>query len=155
MIEDWIDTLAAVWQIDDGRNKTVRSLRLYEKVELPESLALTDLPLAIPREVNLDDAPYAVAGATATYRGATEFHLAPNTAKSHIPYVLAFMGKIIVAAAASLKLNSLVKEFRLDNSGGPAIQFTSLQYADEAEHWGLVVRWVVEEDILSQITVSA
>lgn len=154
MIEDWIDRLAEVWQIDTGQNKTVKSLKLYEKAEMPEKISPVDFPLAMPREVQLNDIDYAVAGAVAMWEGMTEFHLAPNCARSHLPYVLAFEKKILVAAAAHLKLFSLVKEFKLSGARGPAIQFTSLQYGDEAEHWGLLVRWVVYEDVLSQIAVS-
>ena len=152
MIERWIDALARVWEFDTGRNSRVKSLRVFERADIPEQIHPADFPIAIsiPQEV---DAEYSQGGPQfGVWKGVTEFHISQNTAKADIPYVLTYYGKIWKAAAANFRLGNRVAYFVLP-SGGQSIQGPlALKYGDEAEHWGLIVNWVVKEHVEGQLT---
>jgi len=44
-VENWIDEIAKLFEISDGRKGTVKSYRAYEKADFPE--AITVYPCAI------------------------------------------------------------------------------------------------------------
>lgn len=148
-IENWIDSIAAVWDsVDNGKGGKVRSYRVFEKDEFPE--ALTDFPCAItyPQGVKATYGSVSVD----LWRGATEFHLFPNEKKNNFPALLRYYRRIIVAAAANLTLGGKVAHFLLlpdeQNIRGPVV----LQYGTEMLHHGLMVYWEVKE--LTTVTVT-
>lgn len=151
MIEHWIDTLSAVWEVDTGRGGRVRSYRMVAVSEIPETLDPTAFPVALPASVKLTDVEYSMGGpAYCIWKGMTEFHISPNCSKGELPYVFSYYAKIWRAAALNFKLGGLVEYFVLDK--GDTMQLAALQYGDEAEHWGLLVNWTVKEHVESQLT---
>jgi hypothetical protein len=157
MIESWIDALAKVWGgIDDGRGNLVWSPRIFEKDEFPDALPEIVRPVALSFVTNTA-VQYSAGGPCINlYAGFTEFHFPGGLSQKQRAYVMKFIGKIEIAAAANAQLGGLVAHFLLTSEGQPSIQGpVSLQYGEEAEHWGLVVNWEVKERVDSLITVSS
>lgn len=149
-VTDWIDQVAKIFEIADGRGGTVTSYRPYEKGEFPE--AISDFPCAIHYTLGVRN-QYSLGGPCLDYyQGVSEFHLTPSTAKSLIPYCMTFISKIRDAAAANITLGGRVAHFLLEmeevSQQGPV----SLQYGGEEPHWGIVVRWEVKEDVTGDFT---
>lgn len=146
MIQDWIDAISDVWMtIDTPGFGQVRAPYLVKKAEFPSAInSKDDFPIAltIPGRAGLQ---YSVgAPIEGFYSGVTEFHLTPDLNKAHVPSLLPWYGKIWIAAAANMRLGGLVHSFMLaedDSIIGPI----ALQYGNEAEHWGLLVNWIVKE----------
>jgi hypothetical protein len=157
MIENWIDALTKVWEFDTGRNRLVKSIRLFEKAEFPETIDPTGFPLAITIPPALNDAEYSAGGPKfGIYKGVTEFHISPNCAKGELPYVSTYIGKIWKAVALNASLGGLVEYFMLDADSAPVISAPlALKYGDEAEHWGVLVNWIVKEHVTSQVVFSS
>lgn len=152
-LESWIDKIAELMAVSDGRNGTVLSYRCYDKAQMPE--ALSQFPCAITYVTGARLATGMSTGGPLKmlYRGVTEFHLTANTDKSQLPYCMLFFGRIRNAVASHLQLSGLVDDFRLqsDNSiVGPA----TLQYGAEDPHFGLVVNWEVKADETSDTGYS-
>lgn len=143
-VEVWIDTLAKVWEISDGKGGTVKSYRVFERDELPE-----DVPLDKATALSyIDDADvdYSKGGpCTVLWKGTTEFNLAPDLSKKHIPRILRYFKRIVVAAAANMKLSGKVSYFKLVPQN--SISLEALAYGQQAQHLGLVVRWTVKQVI--------
>lgn len=158
MIETWIDTLAKVWEVDDGKGNLVFAPRIFGKDEFPEALPKIDKPIALTFITDTATS-YSVGGPCINItHGFTEFHFQGGLNRSQIPYVLKFINRIEAAAAGAARLGGLVEHFLLTpiNAGQPSIQGpVTLQYGDEAEHWGLIVNWEVKENVTGQFTVSA
>ncbi len=156
MIETWIDALTKVWELDVGRGNLVWSPRIFEKDEFPDVLAEIDRPIALTF-VRSTAMIYSAGGPCINlYTGFTEFHFQGGLSASARIYVYKFIGKIEIAAAAKAKLGGLVEHFLITGEGLPSVQGpVSLQYGEEAEHWGLVVNWEVKERVDSQVVVAA
>lgn len=149
-IESWIDTLARIWEIEDGRGGLVKSYQVATIDEFPESLST--FPCAITYPVGLHPEYSAGMGAIDIWRGKTEFHLFPDTKKSNLGLILPYFERIKIAAAGHFSLGGLVSHFIIAQ-GGDGIQGPlTLQYGEEAMHHGLVVNWEVKER--GSITVS-
>jgi hypothetical protein len=142
-VENWIDALARIWEIEDGKGSLVRSYAIFDRAEFPE--AITQYPCAITYPLGVNTSYGAGYGAIDIWRGQTEFHLFPDTKKSNLARVMPFFGRIRNAAAMNFTLGGLVSHFVLQLQGdsiqGPLV----LQYGDEAEHHGLIVNWEVKE----------
>lgn len=156
MIENWIDELAKIWEISDGKFGTVRSYRLIEKAEFPSSIdpkELDQAPIALTIPGTM--APeYSLGGPKfAMWSGVTEFHVSSDLDYGRLPTLLPWYGMILKAAASHAKLNNTVELFLIDTQGivGPV----GLKYGNEAQHWGFNVYWRVKEKLESQLTVSA
>lgn len=154
MIENWIDELAKVWEINDGRI-SVRSYKLMEKAEFPSSIDPTGLdtsPIALTIPGSL--APEYSEGDVqlAFWIGVTEFHVAPSIDKGLLPAMIPWYGRILRAAAAHTKLNNTVNLFLINNDDNGIVGPVQLQYGAEAVHWGFLVHWRVKESITGQIT---
>lgn len=149
-IENWIDALARVWEISDGKGGTVKSYQIATKSEFPESLST--FPCALSYPTGLHPEYSAGMGSTDIWRGKTEFHLFPDTKKSNLGKVLSYFERIKAAAASNFSLGGLVSHFIIQQAGDGIQGPLTLQYGDEAEHHGLVVYWEVKER--SSITVS-
>lgn len=143
-VEVWIDTLAKVWEISDGKSGTVKSYRVFERDEFPEDVPL-DKATALSFIDNAD-IQYSQGGpCTVIWHGSTEFNLAPNLSRKHIPRILRYFKRIVVAAAANMKLSGKVSYFALEPQN--SISLEPLQYGQQARHLGLVVRWTVKQVI--------
>lgn len=139
MIENWIDALCRVWEVPNGMNGTVKSYRLFEQAELPESLSEYPCAITYPLQARM------VYGETAytIWTGVTEFHLEPTVSKQNIPEILRYFSRIHAAAAANVTLGGLVSYFTLDQEQsiqGPL----AMDYGDQAPGMGLMVKWIVK-----------
>lgn len=154
MIESWIDDLAAVWAFQVNTMQRVRSFKLIGHAEFPASIdPAQDFPLAltIPSGVMPE---YSVGGPRfGIWNGITEFHVAPSVDKSLMPSLIKWYGLIWAAAAGNMKLNNKVELFMIPSQEDAISGPLALQYGNEAEHWGFIVRWSVKEHVT--LTVSA
>ena len=141
MIENWIDALAKVWEISDGKGGLVKSYRLFELAELPESLSVYPCAITYPIQVDthIGSASYDI------WTGITEFHINPTVAKTGIADVLRYFSRIKTAAAANVTLGGLVSYFTLQETEsiqGPL----AMDYGEQAPGMGLIVRWIIKEN---------
>ena len=145
MVDDWVDELTRAWEISDGRGGQVRSYRIFEKDEFPEEIPL-DIPTALTF-VDDVDAEYSQGGpCILMWHGTTVFHLTPDLNRQRTPYLMLFFNRILVAAAANMKLTGKVDYFALEPNTSIAVVIT--QYGNEARHLGLEVRWLVKESVV-------
>lgn len=154
-VSDWIDTLAKKWETLRYEGKNIRSFKLYERGEIPESLSPENMPCAINiMEGSLGD--YSAGGSWEYVFGRTEFHLVPTAAKEHYPRLLDFYKLIRNEAVTGISLSSKVSDFELvPGEGGHMIRGpVELQYGDEPWHWGFVVTWRVKEDVSTEVSVT-
>ena len=120
-VTDWIDKIAALWSsIDDGQ-RSLRSYRVFERAEWPESI--TNYPCALTYTVDVSSEYSAGGMCEDHWRGVTEFHLVPSIARHHYPYIMAYFARIRDAAASSITLSGSVASFALRTkaTGGPSI----------------------------------
>ena len=145
MVENWIDTLTRVWEIPDGQGNQVRSFRIYERAEFPEEIQL-DVPTALTFIGDID-ADYSQGGpAIIMWHGSTSFHLTPDLNRARLPGVILYFDRILIAAAANMKLSGRVNYFALEPTG--SISLVAMQYGNEAKHLGLEVKWMVKENVV-------
>ena len=157
MIESWIDNLCEVWEISTGLGM-VRSPKLIKRAEFPSSIDPADLavnPVALTISASLQP-KYSMGNKHLTWYGVTEFHVSPDLDRGRLPELLPWYGRILRAAAAHVTLGGTVVNFvivdRSDGIQGPL----ALQYGNEAEHWGFMVNWMVDENPTSaELPVSA
>ena len=144
-VEAWIDKIAALMGVSDGRGSQVRSYRAYDKAEFPE--AITVWPCAITYVVGYRP-EYASGGVVkGHYRGRTEFHLFPNVAKSNIPALMLYFRRIRNAMSGAYQLGALVNDFRLaDGEPWPIKGPVTLQYGSEDPHYGITVEWQIKAE---------
>ena len=159
MIEDWIDAVCDVWKFDVPGFRTVKSPYLVKEKKFPAAInAGQDFPIAL---TYLDSIQPKISKGSKhiTWYGKTEFHVAPDLGKAHLPALLLFPGRIMRAAALHTVLSGVttadvggfVIMDRQDGLKGPV----SLQWGEEPEHWGFVVSWMVEESLNgTQLPVS-
>jgi hypothetical protein len=152
-VTDWIDRIAIIFEIADGKGGTLTSYRPYDKGEFPE--AINDFPCAIHYITDVRN-QYSLGGPCIDYyNGVSEFHLVASTAKSLLPYCMTFLTRIRDAAAANMNLGGRCDHFllRMDEPSqqGPV----ALQYGDENPHWGIVVRWEVKENVTGDFVPGA
>ena len=158
MITAWIDAVQDMWAgITAPGFDAVNAPYLIKRAEFPASidpsqLALNPLALTIPGNVQFE---YSAGGQlTGFYQGVTEFHVAPSLDRALIPSLLVWPGLIVTAAAANIKLGGLVHSFMLDGSDDQILVPVALQYGNESEHWGFIVRWTCKEVLNGQFTVG-
>jgi hypothetical protein len=146
-VETWYDKLAAVWDIDDGKSGTLLSYRLDS---FPD--ALNHMPCAIS-VVQETSSIYSAGGVCVDiHRGRTEVHLTSDVNKAKLPYVMGFIKKLRDAAAANMKLDDTVSYFVLTERR--SVRLAVMRYGDEMPHYGLVVEWIVKENVSGQFEVS-
>ena len=155
MIEDFIDTLVDVWKIDVPGFRTCRSPYLIKEKKFPAAISpVDDFPIALTIPGSLRP-KYSKGDKHMTWYGITEFHISPDLSKAHLPSLILFPGRILRAAALKVQLGGLVGNFTImdqpDGIAGPV----SLKWGDEAEQWGFIVKWMVEESLNgTQLPVS-
>ena len=151
-VENWIDDLAKVWEFKDPAGKTVKSYRLFNKTEFPESISVFPCALSYPTGVTNE---YSVSSIPQDkWEGKTEFHLSRNVSKDQFPYIIKFFAKIRNAAAGKITLGGKVVEFRLAQESKSIEGPVALQYGEEAPHLGLVVYWQVTEFVDGDFTIG-
>lgn len=142
--ENWIDKITALWgTVEDGRGGYVRSYRVFERNEFPESIS--EYPCVITWITKPTVIQYSAGGpAVVVYTGISEFHLFPNTNKTNYPALIKYIDRIIRAAASSITLGGAVSHFLLAPTD-PLVPGV-LAYGSEEPHHGIVVNWVVKEN---------
>ena len=151
-VEAWIDAVAKLWEVSDGKGGTLRSYRVYEKAEFPESIS-PPCVISYTTEAFMD---YSLGGpCIEVWNGVSEFHLTTGVGKQNFPFIMLFFARIRNAAAGSMKLGGPVDHFLL-RTDVPSIQGpVRLQYGEEAEHLGLIVNWTVKENTTGDFTPAA
>lgn len=157
-VENWIDDITRLWEFAaPGENgRLVKAFRVFEKDEFPEALTADLYPCALTYTVDVAS-DYGAGGPNIDfYHGRTEFHVVPSAAKSYYPRLMRYLALVRNAAAGSVKLAGKVDSFLLRADEGPSIEGpVLLQYGSEEPHLGLVVHWVVKEDVSGDFAVSA
>jgi hypothetical protein len=152
-VESWIDEIAKLWEISDGKGGTVKSFRVYDKNEFPSKIAT--FPSAITYTLDVENSCSQGGPCIDYWTGVTEFHLFPNTDPGNIPAIMLFFARIRNAAAANITLSSKVAWFLLAANPGPSIKGPlGLAFGGEESHYGLLVYWRVKENVSGQFTVA-
>lgn len=141
-VENWIDEIAALWEISDGKGGTVKSYRAYDKNEFPEAITVYPCAITYTSGVKMD---YPMDIETDTWNGVSEFHLVAGIGKHHYPYIMRYFNRIKTAAKGNKNLSGKVALFILDHENISIQGPVTLQYGSEDPHLGLIVRWVVTE----------
>lgn len=148
-IEYWGPSLAEIWRTikDNGRTSVVS----YDFDKLPGSISKAPSVLNFlsePADIDYSQGDLN----TAVWKGESHFHLSLDVSEKSLNYINQFYRKITTAAAASYSLGGKVQGFQLVSNGSirPAI----LTYGGGPDHLGLVVSWVVYEDITGKLTVG-
>lgn len=158
-VESWIDTICDVWgTIPNGKGGFVRSFYVYKRDEFPAAITAEMMPCVITYTTSVESDVNA-AQTLEHWTGTTEFHLFPNDDKRHYPALMLYFKRIRQAAAANITLGGLVAYFVLRSNktrttgtsiDGPVV----MQYGGENPHLGLVVHWLVKEDVTTETPVS-
>jgi hypothetical protein len=154
--EVWIDAVNAVFGVDAGGGKTVRTPKCSGKAEYPEALPdLSQGPVALSFPLKILHLEYGAVGSSiptiATFAGKTELHLTSSLSLANFGYVQTFWGRVIAAAKAHVDLFGDGKvHFELD-ADNPIEIPPGLQYNQEAPHLGMLVYWTVIQDLSGQI----
>jgi hypothetical protein len=153
-VENWLDTLNAVWAFEYGRGQVVRTPKCTVKDEFPE--AIPDLadkgPIALSWPLSVIPHYGASSSSIPTvliWSGETELHLTPDVKKTNLAFVLPFFGRIVNAAKTNLTLGGLVEYFILDEEDN--LTLSVMRYGDEAPHHGILIRWTVKQNLSGQI----
>jgi hypothetical protein len=142
-VDTWIDTMCGIWEIDDGKGGTVKSYRVYDKNEFPETIKHFPSAITYTTGANME---INSAGGISLWTGVTEFHLVENVDKSNIPYCMLFFARIRTAMASNFALGGLVSHLMFSESQIPNIQGpVELTYGAESPHLGIIVHWEVKE----------
>lgn len=156
-IENWIDALAAIWEVTAHANKgLVYSYRVYQRDEFPEAIDPQKFPVALSYPTGVSN-EYSAGGPKIDYwTGITEFHLFPDVKKSNLPDILPYFKRIRDAAGTHMRLSGDVDLFLLDAGGGAvSIQGPmALQYGTEEPHHGLIVHWKVKDVVSAEFTAG-
>lgn len=157
-VETWLDVLCKVWgTVSDGENGTVRSFLVFERNELPASfITAVEGPCAASYIESLST-EYSTGGPTLFFwNGLTEFHLTPDVKPANAPTVMLYFSRIFAAAAQNLKLSATVEHFVIRNVEN-AMQMVTYNHpvTGQPDHQGILVRWLVKQNVSGQYTVSA
>ena len=141
---DWLNAIADLFALSDGRGGSVRSYSA-DRDDFPETLPVAESACALTYITGCEPT-YSIGGPRPTiYTGRTEFHLAPNTSKMHLPRINAYYARIRNAMAGSMTLSGKVADFRKREGTAQLIRGpVELKYGDETGHLGLVVDWEVK-----------
>jgi hypothetical protein len=158
MIEHWIDALQDVWGTIQGRGFTtmnaprpIKDGRYPASID-PNLLERSPIAFTFPEQVQFK---YSAGGPNeAFYQGSTEFHVAANLDLSTVPQLLHWPGLIVAKIAANMKLGGLVQHIVLQDRSDQIQGPLSLQFGNEAAHWGFIAYWEVKEIVNSSVTVA-
>lgn len=149
-IESWLDALNAIWGFDTGRGTHVQTPKCVTKNEFPESLPkLADAPVALSWPLNVSveyGDPNSSMPTILIWNGETELHLTPDVKKTNLAFILPFFGRILNAAKTNYSLGGKVVYFHLAEDNSMEL-VSELRYGSEAPHHGIIIRWVVKQDL--------
>ena len=150
-IEDWIDDVVQVaGSVKSHEKGIVRAYQVVSKAEFPESITVRPCVLVYPTSVVFQ---LSAGMSKEIWRGVCEFYLFPNKNKSNIPTIVKYYRRIRDAFAGAVTLGGKVDHFCFA-PGENSLEFSVLQYGDEAEGHGITVRWEVKADVSSEVTVG-
>lgn len=153
----WLDRITQLWEkiTVPGVNKSVKSYRVTEKREFPETIE--EFPAALSYITGAANIEYSLGGGISLmWEGVTEFHIVKGVDKKQIPFCMRFPKRIVAQAASSLTLGGQVDNFELVERNGYFIQGPlPISYGDEMANYGFFVNWRVAETLTGEITVSA
>jgi hypothetical protein len=149
-LENWIDDVVDVFAgITAHTGKPLRAYYVFKRREFPDAIA--DFPCALTFVQSA--APTISAGlCLEMWQGITEIHLFPDISRVHFPECMLYYARIRNAFAAHMQLGGKVDICSLrwdvlDPIRGPV----RLQYGSEDPHLGMVVQWVVKENVSSEV----
>lgn len=150
--ENWIEELAKIWQIADGKGGTLRS---FGMTNMPDAVTATMAPCVYSYPLGCKP-QYSEGGPTILWwTGRSEFHLTEDVKVGNVPYVVSFFRRILIAAMGNMRLNGTVTLFLIPEDDN-AMQFITYKRNDGADdHQGIVVNWQVEQTVSGYYTVSA
>jgi hypothetical protein len=156
-VELWMDELNAIWAVDAGNGRIVRTPRCLTADEFPA--AITDLaengPIALSWPNFIQEAEYGDHDSSVptqlTWVGETWLHLTPDLDKSRLSYILPFFGRVLKAAKDHIHLDSAGKVNFILSDERPIALASDMQYGNEAPHYGLIITWKVQQELSGQI----
>ncbi len=153
-VEKWIDSVAAVFgEIITGQGGKLTSYKVFGKTEFPNSLK--HFPCAITYLDGVSCSSPSDSGPWINlWAGTTEIHLCADTSKSHFPEAIAYYTKIQKVVAAHRQLGGKVAYFELVDQSTSIEGPLELTYGTDAPHLGLLVHWLVKEDVTGDFTLG-
>jgi hypothetical protein len=151
-VENWIDEIAKLAAVDDGRGGKVHSYRVFERAEFPESLSV--FPCALTYTVSVQSIYSDSGPCIDMWRGHTEYHLTPTIDKSQYPFIMRFFARIRNAFALHRKLGGKVEYCTLLTEEPGIVGPVILTYGSEEPHLGIIVKWLVKENTSGQFTLG-
>lgn len=155
-MQGWLDTLCDVMRVTDRHGKQVNSFHVFTPNELPDAITPEMAPCAVSYVTDVQ-CQYSMGGPTLLfYTGQTEFHLTTDVKPANVEYCMSLFEPIIRACAGAMKLSNSVEYFTLVQDGGGALQFSTYRAPDgRDDHQGVVVKWMVKQNISGDLVVSA
>lgn len=150
-VEKWIDALVDVLGGISVQGKRVRAYYLFKKREYPDSLK--EFPCWITYIENVDPNIGSAGASWLIWNGTSELHLAAGLKKSEYPDWIKFYPRIMAAFCAHRTLGGLVAYAMIKKDSGIQGPVT-LTYGTEQEHPGLLVNWVVKENVSGVFTLG-
>ena len=155
-VESWMDDLCRVFAVSDGE-RPIRSFLVFERNELPESITPEMTPCVVNYvpELQLE---YSEGGPTLFYwYGQSDFHITRDVKVSNVPGIMRYFGRIVAAAAGHMKLNNRVEHFTILQGTAGSMQFVTYKHpvTGADDHQGIVVRWMVKQNVSGEYVVSA
>lgn len=153
----WADVLTGIWTNLEFRGRDVKSYKLYDVGDLPESIS--NYPSCFSYIENLDPM-YSLAGpARFIWRGQTHFYLVEDVNKQHYPAIYVFMESIPLMTAKYLTLGGIVPAFGIDTETTVGVEGPlTLSYGgspQEAPSLGVIAHWWVKDNLDGVIAPAA
>jgi hypothetical protein len=155
-VETWLDELCRVFAVSDGE-RPIRSFLVFERNELPESITPEMTPCAVSYVTDLQ-LEYSTGGPTLFFwQGQTDLHLTRDVKTANVASIMKYYGRIVTAAAGNMKLNNLVEHFTILQGTAGSMQFVTYKHpiTGADDHQGIVVRWMVKQNVSGDYVVSA
>lgn len=155
-IQSWMDKLCDVMSVTDQHGKQVTSFHVFDRNELPNAITPEMTPCAVSYVTDIE-LQYSVGGPTLLFfQGQTEFHMTNDVKPANVGYCMSLFEPIVRACAGNMRLSSTVEHFLIQQNNGQALQFMTYRNPDgRDDHQGVVVRWMVKQNISGDLVVSA
>ncbi len=155
-MQSWVDKVCEVMSVADRHGKPVTSFRVFTPNELPNAITPEMAPCAVSYVTDVQ-VEYSTGGPTLLFfTGQTEFHLTTDVKPANVEYCMSMFEPIVRACAANMKLTNTVEHFMVAQGAGNSLQFITYRNPDgRDDHQGVVVRWIVKQNISGDLTVSA
>lgn len=151
----WIDKIAAVFNIEDGKGGRVRSYKQADLKELPDAITSDQVPCVV-HHIRDCQPLYSLGGPTILFwEGVSQFHLFEDIKAANWSEALPYFPRILAAAMGNVKLNGTVDTFMIPEQPR-AIWFVTFRRIDGSDdHDGIQVTWTVKQTVTGSYTVSA